>query len=141
MKRMKLLLGLIAIIIGFTSCDNDELPSVCDQQVIISNKLYKSAPSDHLTISNAELIDGCLKIQFASSGCDGSSWEVKLIDSGYLLYSDPPQRNLRLSLDNNELCDAYIGKEITFDVKKLQVSGNEVLLNITNSNTQISYKY
>lgn len=141
MKRMKLLLGLIAIIIGFTSCDYDELPSVCDQQVIISNKLYKSAPSDHLAVSNAELIDGCLKIQFASSGCDGSSWEVKLIDSGYLLYSDPPQRNLRLSLNNNELCDAYIGKEITFDVKKLQVSGNEVLLNITNSNTQISYKY
>jgi len=144
MIRMKLLLGLILIFIGIASCDpckHEEFPSTCDQQVIISNRLYKTAPSDQLNILSTQLIDGCLKIQFASGGCDGSTWQVKLIDSGDILYSDPPQRNLRLSLDNNELCDAYIGKEITFDVKKLQVSGNEVLLNITNSNTQISYKY
>jgi hypothetical protein len=144
MKRMKLLLGLILIFMGFATCepvDHEDLTSTCDQRVIISKILYKTAPSDLLHILSTELIDGCLKIQFATGGCDGSTWQVKLIDSGELLYSDPPQRNLRLSLDNNELCDAYIGKEITFDVKKLQVSGNEVLLNITNSNTHISYKY
>lgn len=141
MKRLNLVLGLITVFINFASCDHDELPSPCDQQVIISNNLYKAAPSDHLTILSAELLNDCLKIHFASGGCDGSNWVVKLIDSGDLLYSDPPQRNLRLSLDNNEECDAYIGKEITFNIKDLKVDGNQVLLNITNSNTQISYKY
>jgi len=141
MKKVKLVLGLILILLGTASCDHDEFPSNCEQQVIISNELYKTAPSDHLSILSTEIMDGCLKIQFAASGCDGNSWEVKLIDSGDLLYSKPPQRNLRLSLTNNELCEAFIGKEITFDVKKLRVNGHEVLLNITNSNTQISYKY
>ena len=143
MKTLKLLFEIIIIGLSSTSCDkeNDNLSTVCDQSVIISKDKYSTAPSDQLSIISAELNDDCLKINFASSGCNGSSWEVKLIDSGVILYSDPPQRNLRLSLKNQELCDASIGKEITFDVKKLQLSGNKVLLNIINSENPILYEY
>lgn len=127
----------------FASCDKetDNLSAVCDQSVIISSDKYTDAPNDALTIVSTELNGDCLKINFASGGCSGNSWVVKLIDSGVVLYSNPPQRNLRLSLKNQELCDAYIGKEITFDVKDLQVNGNKVLLNITNSGDQVLYEY
>ncbi len=143
MKAIKLIIGTIIIGLSITSCDKetDNFSTVCDQSVIVSKNKYSTAPNDQLTIISAELNDDCLKINFASSGCSGSSWEVKLIDSGVILYSNPPQRNLRLSLKNREMCDAYIGKEITFDVKDLQVKGNKLLLNITNSGNQILYEY
>lgn len=138
---MKQILGLIPFCIIFSFCHHEGLPSACDQQVIISSHLYATAPSDQLSIVSAEIIDDYLTIKFGSSGCDGSRWQVKLIDSGQVHYSDPPQRNIRLSLDNDELCDAYIGKEITFDITCLRITGNEVLLNLTDSNTKILYKY
>lgn len=143
MKAVQLIFGAIIIGLLFTSCnkENDNLSSVCDHSVIISKDMYNAAPNDHLTIISAELTNDCLKINFASGGCDRSTWEVKLIDAEVILYSNPPQRNLRLSLKNQELCDAYIGKELTFEVSNLQVSGNKVLLNITNSGDQILYEY
>jgi len=69
------------------------------------------------------------------------SWELKLIDSESILKFYPPQRNIRLSLKNEELCQAIITKEMSFDVTGLQVDGNTVLLNSTNSDDQILYEY
>ena len=85
--------------------------------------------------------DNCLKINFSSGGCNGDTWELKLIDSEDILESYPPQRNLRLSLKNEELCEAYITKELTFDISNLQVDGNKVQLNLTNSDKNILYEY
>ena len=82
-----------------------------------------------------------MKINFSSSGCNGDTWELKLIDSEDILESNPPQRNLRLSLKNEESCLAYITKELTFDISNLQVNGNKVQLNLTNSDKNILYKY
>lgn len=143
MKALKLIFGTIIFGLSLASCDkkSDNLSTVCDQTVIISGDKYVTAPSDHYAVTSAELNGDCLKITIAASGCDGSTWDVKLIDSGVILYSNPPQRNLRLVLKNGELCAAYIGKKITFDVKNLQVNGNKVLINITNSGHQILYEY
>jgi hypothetical protein len=143
MKTLQFIVGAMITGLLLTSCDKetDNLSTICDQTVIVSKEKYNSAPNDQLTINSTEINADCLEINFASSGCSGSSWEVKLIDSGIILYSNPPQRNLRLSLKNQELCDAHIDKEITFDVKDLQISGNKVLLNITNSGDQILYEF
>jgi len=143
MKALKMIIGLIIIAITIISCndENDNQPSNCDKDVLISADLYKNAPDDQLTINKVEIVGDCLKISFAASGCSGKSWEVKLIDAGMIFYSNPPQRPLRLSLKNEELCAAVIGKEMTFDISQLQVNGNRVLLNITNSGDQILYKY
>ena len=145
MKTLNFVFAFVMISLSLPSCTKDkddchQSPD-CDQFVIIDGAQYLTAPDDQLTIVSAELTDDCLRIKFASSGCSGSSWKVKLIDSETVLYSDPPQRNLRLSLKNQELCDAYIGKEITFDISVLRVNGNRVLLNITNSGSQILYEY
>jgi len=126
------------------SCGRDaetEPPGICDQKVIINKGQYKNGPSDQLTIQSAEITGDCLTIRFGASGCDGKTWEVKLIDSGEVLYSDPPQRNIRLSLRNKEMCEAYLTREISFDISDLQVNGNKLLLNLSNSETQIAYSY
>lgn len=143
-KNMKHQIPLIYISFAFLSfgCEHNDIEQVnCDQQTIISESEYKTASQDYVAIGGMEINGNCLKISFSASGCDGSSWIVKLIDSGVTLYSSPPQRNLILSLENKEVCVAVIGKEISFDIECLQVSGGKVKLNITNSGEEILYEY
>jgi hypothetical protein len=137
-------LAFLFIAIGFWSCDkNDDNNNAnnCDLETLISSDQYSNAPADPLTINRLEIEDNCLKINFSSGGCSGSSWKIKLIDSEAILKSNPPQRNLRLSLKDEELCEAWITKELSFDLSKLQLDGDKVILNITNAGESILYKY
>lgn len=122
-------------------CPVNEDISMCDDLITIDKDLYNSASNSPLSITKIEIIDDCLSIDFNASGCNGNSWKVKLIDSEAILKSNPPQRNLRLSLENNEMCEAIIHKKISYDISKLRLSGSEVILNIINSGHQIRYKY
>jgi hypothetical protein len=140
MKNGISLVFVFLLVISACSSD-DNTTSNCDQITIIDSNQYKNSPNDQLTINSLEINDNCLKINFGSSGCSGDTWVLKLIDSEAILESNPPQRNLRLSLKNEEDCEAFITKEITFDINKLQVDGNKVLLNLTNSGDQILYEY
>lgn len=140
---MKKILTLILIGIAILSCSNDDNANQnnCDFKTIISGEQYVNAPDNQLVINSLDINDNCLKINFSSGGCEGNTWELKLIDSGDVMESNPPQRNLRLSLKNEELCEAYITKELTFDITNLKVNGNKVQLNIINSDENILYEY
>ena len=137
-----LILTAIILLLGLSACskDNDD-NIICEFTTIIDSEAFENAPSSVLTINSLEINDDCLKINFSAGGCNGNSWEVQLIDSGAVLESMPPQRNLRLSLKNEESCYAYITKELTFDISNLKVDASEVQLNITNSDDTINYKY
>lgn len=120
-------------------CHNDA-QSNCDQDVIISPLEYENAPDHPVSIVDMEIVGDCLKIEFSSSGCNGESWVVKLIDMGIVAESNPCQRVLRLSLDNQEACLAMVNKEMSFNIEDLQIYGaNSVLLNV--SGTWILYEY
>ena len=115
--------------------------SNCDQDVIISAEEYEHAPNDPFTIIDVKIVDDCLKIQFGASGCSANSWVVKLIDLGVVAESLPCQRTLRLSLDNREVCAAAFTKEVSFNIKDLQIQGdNKVLLIISGKSILYEYK-
>ena len=142
MKRISIFLLLTAIV--FASCDDDDHEmkiSNCDQHVIVNSETYRDAPDDPLSINSLSIDEDCLTINFSSSGCDGNSWQLELIDADVILESNPPQRNLRLSLKNEELCLAQITMEVSFDISALRVDDNQVFLNITNSDDRILYEY
>lgn len=141
MKTYRLLSVLLIIILIACNNDDDNNFNGCDDTVIISAHEFTNAPSDQLTISNMEITDNCLAITFSASGCNGESWRIKLIDAAEVLESDPPQRNLRLSLRNEELCEALITRTVSFDLTKLQLSGSEIILKIANNSSQINYQY
>jgi len=112
----------------------------CDKDVIISQREYENTQNQRVAIIDMKIVDDCLRIKFGSSGCDGRSWIVELIDLGTIAESFPCQRFLRLSLDNKESCTAYITKEISFNIKDLQLQGyNRVLLNVWDKT--ILYEY
>lgn len=137
----KKIIGFI-VIFGSLACNSDDSNNTnsCDQLVIISSEQYDES-NGNLSINNIKIEEDCLRINFSSSGCSGDTWEVKLIDSEEILESDPPQRNLKVSLKNEELCQAVITKEITFGISELRVEGTKVLLNIKNSDDKLLYEY
>jgi len=136
-KVFSLLLTLV--IFSFLSCEKVE--SNCDKQVEINNEKYNSAKQDVLIINELEIIDDCLHINFSASGCSGDSWKLELIDSGHVLYSNPPGRDLILSFENPEKCEAYITKDLTFDISVLKLKDSKVKLFIKNNRSLKSILY
>lgn len=148
---------LIVLITMFVlmSCDKDDDNSVktaktemndvrlvsCGFKVLIDSELYRVGSDSPLVINNLELKDNCLKVNYSSGGCNGDTWEIQLIDSGGVSKSNPVQRYLKLSLKNEEECEAYITKEISFDISNLKDNGESSVLNIEKWNTPIVYKY
>jgi len=113
----------------------------CPEPVIISENEFRDAPADELTIISAEIINDCLNIEFASSGCDGSTWEINLYDANVIKESYPVQRDLRLSLKNQEECDAVITRNVSYDISPLQLDYDRIFLNLINSGEQLLYEY
>ena len=142
----KIQLALLMLTIGLvlTACDDHtktDCFTACSVPVIINADEYQNAPNDALEIVNVQIEGDCLVIRFESGGCDGNSWGIKLIDSEAIMESYPPQRNLRLSLKNEEPCDAIVTKEMAFNVSNLRLEYDKIILNITNSGDQVVYEY
>ena len=143
MKKYRLIIGTLIVLFGtsiLNSCDKTEDKNSCDPNVIISKTEYQNAPDDPFSITEMTITGDCLNMKFGASGCDGNTWIVKLIDLGLVAESSPCQRTLRLSLDNKEACLAVPTKEISFNIKNLQIHGNDkVLLHV--SGEEILYEY
>ncbi|MEE9439514.1 MAG: hypothetical protein V3V14_10980 [Saprospiraceae bacterium] len=88
--------------------------------VLIDDFLFNSSDTDQVTIQNIEIIEDCMTIEYSASGCDGESWEVKLINSDSYIYTYPPSTSLKLVLKNEEFCKAYLQKKqaLTFQLKE-----------------------
>lgn len=134
---------ILLVLIGCNDQDDDSIlrGDNCSQQVIISSELYENASEDALTIIDSEIIGDCLQINFGASGCDGKSWELQLIDKGEVLELVPLQRNVRLSLKNEELCQAQFTQEVSFDISSLQLPGNKLLINLEGVDEHLVYDY
>ena len=126
---MKILPSLVFMIMVFTSCSSDG-PINMDQEVIISQSLYNQTNTDSYTM--------ILTIQ--SSGCDGSDWVIKLIDSGAIAESYPVQRFGKIALENEELCDAIVSREYSIDISSLRVE-DQLYLNLEGWEGQLHYKF
>jgi len=111
----------------------------CTQDVIICNTLFENAPNHAVAIGEMRISGDCLTIKVGTSGCTGSGWVVKLIDSDVVYYSDdtgfppqPPTRTLRFSLEHIGICAAAFQNEFSFYIRDLQVSGhNKVWLDVS----------
>lgn len=141
MKKRLLHLVISFICFQLLSCTEDDNLRLSDSNVLIDADAYNSALTDNYTIQSIKINGDFLIVKFSSSGCDGNSWKVKLIDSGSVAYSNPPQRLLVLSLENKELCEALITKEVAFDITSLRVGSNRVWLNFKNFDEPILYEY
>ena len=138
---------MILLIFG---CDKNEDNKIieceesnnCDKCILIDRDLYFQTNTDNYTIMIIQVNQDCLEIEFGSSGCDGNSWEIELIDLGAISETAIPQRNLKLKLINNEDCEAFITRTISFNLNPLQLDNyEEINLKIDDYSDLIRYEY
>ncbi|SNT20644.1 hypothetical protein SAMN05421640_2853 [Ekhidna lutea] len=123
------------------SCSSDEPKKLASHTtVVISESLYNQTKTDNYTIEEAVIVGDSLKVTLQSSGCDGSEWAVKLVDSGAIAESYPVQRFAKIALENTELCDAIVTKEYSIDITPLRVE-DQLYLNLEGWETQLHYDF
>lgn len=123
------------------SCKDSENIAKCGTAAIVNSEFYRSGPNDKIFINNARIEEDCLYIEIGASGCSGDSWEINLYATEEILESFPPQRNMRLSLKNDEMCQAFFTRELIFDISNLKTNGSELQLNLTDFEDSLLYKY
>lgn len=110
MKKLLLLL-LITMLAACQDCEDDS-GSInlldCNLNTTVSSLAFQNSISSPVSISFHTITENCLALDYTASGCDGSSWEVLLIASEDILEANPPQRNLKFILNNQEICTAVI---------------------------------
>lgn len=111
--------------------------------VVINASQFQSI-TDDVFISDLQRSGDCLTVTISGSGCDASTWELNIIDEDNPTGANPVQRDVALEFINLEVCQAVFTREFVFDLSSLQTTGNQVILNFTNSDTalnQIIYNY
>lgn len=125
------------------SCDKNDDPVVTDNciiETIIDRDLYLNTAMDYF-IDSIGIENDCIEITVNASGCDGDTWSAQLIDSGDIAESSPPQRSLRLALENTEECDAVISKSFYFDLSTIQTEESRFILRFEGWDQTVLYEY
>jgi hypothetical protein len=123
------------------ACQDNEVvvDFFCGDAVVSDSDLYGATTTSNYSIVSVSVFMDCITLRISSSGCSGESWNASLIDSEEESFSIPPERFLRLRLENEEACLAVFEKEFTFDTKPIQPSGSgTVILNIEGWNEPIT---
>lgn len=144
---MKKIGFLILVMLCFlsTQCDEDALSDLevfCDASVVVDASVFDDLVSDDFQFVDVSLIGDCLSIEIGASGCDAQTWAFTLVDSGVIAESLPEQRNLKLKLENTEVCTVFFSTNISFDISALQINGsNKIILNLEGWDNSITYTY
>ncbi len=117
------------------------LPSTCDTPVVVDADLYENAPADEFQFQSVIIDGSCLKVIVRyGGGCEEVVFQ--LIDASAIMESFPIQRNIRLSLEDNDQCKALITQELFYDLTPLQVEGNsKIILNLQGFQGSLTYQY
>lgn len=125
------------------SDDHEPLPeSNCVSFALIDGLSYENTATSPYAINDITVNEDCLIIDVTATACDGSTWTIQLLDSGEIDESNPPQRNVKFFLVNNEACLAEISRTTSFDLSTLQVEReDEIIINVDGYPYPIIYTY
>lgn len=144
MTRMLKTSLIIMMWTGILSCekqdDTDKLQT-CEKLAIEDQARFNGTRTDHYTIHSARIDQDCLEVEILSSGCDGSTWQIELIDSGTVVDSDRVQRFLRISLVKEEDCQAMVTGTTSFDLSPLRREGKTISFQLEKWDSPLLYKY
>jgi len=125
---MKVILSLLVSILCCCACSEScDLDSSCGLIPEIDPVIFESNIAHPTGFSSVSLVDDCLTLRVSNVGCDGSTWEVRLIDNGVITYEGIPKRKLKFMLDSSEPCLDLVSREFSFDLCPLRIE-DEVCL-------------
>lgn len=134
---------VICVVLAALSCDRNEInPPDVNAPTIVDTELYNELSG--LYVYDAEIIGDVLKVTIGASGCDGSTWEARLISAGGVIKTNPPKREVKIEFINKEICAAVLAKEFVFDLKPLRWSETnrvEIVLISDKGTKSLLYEY
>ncbi len=135
----------IALGMLLSHCKKDKEGSALNPQnessIIVDAMLYENAPRDEFLFDHVEITDDSMRISIQYGGGCGNI-EVKLIDSETLMESLPVQRFIRLSLRDEDPCEALITEDFTFDLSPVQdTSYDKIILHLDGWEPELVYEY
>lgn len=107
--------------------------------VLINEDMYNNTETNSYTITSASISGDYLSVTIKSSGCNGSTWQATLVDSGIIAESNPIQRFLKIKLVNEEVCLAIVNREFVFNIKELKENEDLVTLNLAKWQSLLNY--
>jgi hypothetical protein len=138
------LIIILALYLIFVSCSKDDNKISSDSKLLIGEEYFNKYPKDSFMISKAEISGDILSITFSASCCSTENWVTNLVGSKTILYSDTPQREIRLSFKNGvgAVCDMLCGKTVQFDLTPTKLDNtNTIKLNLSGWGSQLIYQY
>ncbi|MFS4492407.1 hypothetical protein [Maribacter sp. 2308TA10-17] len=150
MRRLTLIvILLITHFLQFSCSEENQEPisALCDHLVIVDSNIFQNRSDDDGTgrnafeIINAEINNDCLSLTIQSGGCNNGTWHLDLVDADRVAETAIPQRDLKVFLDNTELCNALTTMTISFELTPLRINDKLIILNLEKWGEQLEYRY
>jgi len=115
----------------------------CDAFIqILSQDEFNALAEAEFSIEDVSISQDCLSVTIGDSGCNPENWDINLLTTNAVMESNPPQKNLKIEVVNNEVCLAVFEKTKVFDLTPIQNNGDsEIILNIEGWPNPVNYEY
>lgn len=122
-----LLIVLLSLL--FLSCNSNPTTNrSCPNKGILDQQRFDKITNPNHSVYSADIENGCLTLSIQAGGCSGSTWKTHLIGSESIVKTGIPKRYIKIELINEELCQALIIKEYSFDLSSFQVDNGKTIL-------------
>ena len=141
---MKWYVLTLMIALTITSCNDEEPTSAqCDRSIVISHDSYKSANDESdFSIKEVTITGDCMSVTyFYGGGCGEISTDLVAGSPSIQHTGDLYKREVKLSIDDKDNCEALIMKSEEFDISALQVEGNSIIIKLHKWDEDILYEY
>ena len=134
---------LILLTTFFFGCEEGQIRLTCGPRPVISADFYVHAIDEAQTeVLSADIQDDCLFLSVSVTDiCDIDDVAIELLDSGDVINPDFPERNLRVVSTLRRNCGVRETVVVSFDIRNLRVTGNQVRLNIQGYSGDVVYSY
>jgi len=137
-----ILFGIAILLFFGISCSKETLNFEGDcRDIHFNDDWYENGIEDAGTaILSYYIDDNCLFIEVQySGGCD--EHDIQMAANGWIK-TNPVQVDARLIHDNQDLCDALLTEEISFDLLSIRYSdSSKIIVNLKGVDEQINHTY
>lgn len=121
--------------------EDDAEPVATCKPINISQAAFDDVTTDEFEIAKVVIEDDCLALTINYGGGCGTTSHA-LIAAEAVLYSMPPQRNLFLSLQDDDPCEMLRNETLYYDLHSIQLNElNEIHLHLAGWSEAIIYRY
>lgn len=133
------------LLFTFTACKEDP-PSTtqdCEKKIVIDDTKYNGAKDESdFSIRNVSITGNCMDVTYNyGGGCGEIRTELIASEQSVQNTMELPSRFLKLSIDDQDPCEAMITVTESFKISALQNEANQVYIKLHKWDSLITYSY